>query len=873
MSNGRWRMVLARCRALVDRRRRERELDEEIADHLARLAEEARAGGATDAAARAEALRRFGGVARTRETYREQLGFARLEAFWLDLRIAARALATRPLLFLAASVSIAIGVGLNLGVYAALSRVLFGTSISGAAPDDRLLAINGEISYPNYQDLAGVDAFSGVAAMQITRVAWRTDEGAVRVGAKIVSPNFFDVVAVRPAYGRTFRGEDDAHTTVLGFGFWQRRFAGDPSVIGRTLTLNGWPYVVIGVMPSDFNAPVAPMVASDIYVPIGPQVCLGLPDRAAPQFDLVARLKDGVAPAQAQAAVATAVADLERRYPRENARLATAIHTQSLAGIGFWRGMLGGAMPLALAAAATVYTIVGLVLLVGCANVAGLLLARAEERRREIAVCAALGATRWRLAQRFVAESAIIALAGSALAVLFYEAAVAAITRVAWTAASLTVTLPGLPLVYCIAVAFVVTLACALAPAFAVSRSTVAPALASGSRQATSRTRGRNLLVVAQVAICVMFLSGASVLFHDVVRMRSADPGFDTAHTVSVEVRPAPNAAGFRLRPFERVRAVVRQLPGVESISAARNVPLMFLTWRASVHVAGDNGQPRRVDVMPVGPRYFETLRIPLLRGRDLKDEDIRFQGRAATPIVVNQTLADRFFGGSDPIGRTIVLEAGGQVGADRALTIAGVARDSKVRSLDEDAHPVVYLPEIGDFLFVRVAGPASGAVRMIERAVWSAETIAWVDAQPLEAQVQFAQRPAQIGGATLAALGAIGLTMAMVGLYAVVSYGVNRRTFEIGVRLAVGAPRRSVLQMIVRDGLVVVAIGCAAGLVAAQLAIRAIAPLVTLNQGRFDPLAVGAVVVTMAIVGTAASFAPALRASRVDPVVALRHE
>ncbi|HJZ75902.1 MAG TPA: ABC transporter permease, partial [Vicinamibacterales bacterium] len=427
MSNRRWRITLARCRALLGRRARERDLDEEIADHLERLAAEARGRGATDAAARAEAQRRFGDVARTREGYRQQLGFARLEACWLDLRLAARALARRPLLLVAASVSIAIGVGLNLGVYATLTRVLFGTSLSGAAPDDRLLAITGEISYPNYQDLARVDALAGVAAMQVTRVAWRADEGTVRVGAKVVSANFFDVVGVRPAYGRTFAGDADIHTAVLGFGFWQRRFAGDPSAIGRTLTFNGWPYVAIGVMPREFNAPVAPMVASDIYLPIGPQICLGLSNRAAPQFDLVARLKDGVAPAQARAAVASAAAELERRYPRENERFASAIQIQPLSGLGFWRGMLGGSMVLVLAAASTIYAVVGLVLLVACANVAGLLLARAAERGREVSIRIALGATRARIVQQFLAESFVIAIVGCAAGALACLAVTAAL--------------------------------------------------------------------------------------------------------------------------------------------------------------------------------------------------------------------------------------------------------------------------------------------------------------------------------------------------------------------------------------------------------------------------------------------------------------
>jgi len=870
----RWRIVAARVRALADRRRREREFDEELTDHLERLAGEARAAGATAEEARRDALRRFGGVARTRERWREQLGFAGVEAFWLDLGLAARALARRPLLVATASLSIACGAALNLAVYAAVTRVLFATSLSGAAPNGRLLAITGEISYPNYQDLARLDTFAGVAAMQVTRVAWRTESGTVRVGAKIVSANFFDVVGVRPALGRTFDGRDaDGRTAVLGFDFWRRRFGADPAVLGRTLTLNGWPYIVVGVTPGEFNAPVAPMVASDVYLPIGPQVCLGLGDRAAPQFDLVARLQDGVTAAQARGAVAAAAADLERQYPTANARFASAIQIQPAAGLGFWRGLLGGALPLALAAASTLYAIVGLVLLAACANVAGLLLARAEERKREMAVCAALGATRWRLAQRYLAESAILAAAGTALAAVLYEIAATAITRLAWTSASLTLTLPGLPLGYLVAVACAITVACAAAPALTLRSTTAAATLRSASAQNSARSRSKTILVVAQVAICAVLLSGASILFHDVARMRHADPGFDTAQTIAIEVRSATDASGFRLRPFERARAVVSRLPAVQSISSARSLPLMFLTWRAAARVDGDGAAPRRIDIVPVGPRYFETLRIPLLRGRDLADRDLRFLGSGPTPIVINQTFAERFFAAVDPIGRTIVVTDDARGGADRALIVAGVARDSKTRSLDEEAHPVVYLPEAGDFLLVRVNGPAAAAARAIETALWSAGAFAWVDAQPLQSQIELAQRPARFGGAALAALGLIGLTIAMVGLYAIVSYEVNRRRFEIAIRLAVGASQASVLRLIVGDGLAVVAAGCAIGIGVAQLVLRALAPLVRLNRGRFDPLALTAVAITMALVGAAASFAPARRASRVNPAVALRHD
>jgi putative ABC transport system permease protein len=865
------RLLASRLRAILRHRRSDRDLDEEIAHHLALLADEARAGGADDRQARAAALRRFGGLARTREAYREQRGFARVDAFWLDLRLAARALGRRPLLLAAASLSIAIGAGLNVGIYAAITRVLFQTTLSGAS-SERLVAINGEISYPNYQDLRGLDAFTGVAAMQVSRVPWRTGSGTTRVGVKIVSPNFFDVVGIRAAYGRTFHeGDEAAATTVLGNGFWRRRLGGDPSVIGRTLTLNGWPYVVAGVLPQEFNAPVAPMVASDLYVAISPQVSSGLSRRGAPQFDLVARLRDGVTAGQARAAVNAAVADLERRFPRENARLGARISVASAAGVGSWRGLAAG-FPLLLLAASAIYGVVGLVLIAACANVAGLLLARAEERRKEIAVCAALGATRWRIAQRFVAESLLIATLGCALAAVLFKAGAAAITQLAWTAGALTLSLPPLPLGYCAALVLAVTAACAIGPAWSISREAPARALhAATTASGSGRTRARRALVVAQVAICFVLLSGASMLFHDVLRIRGVDPGFDTVHTLSIEVRLPASAQQARPRPFERVRAALTRLPGVEAVSAARNMPLMFLTWRASLH--GDRAPDTHLqaDIMPVGPRYLETMRIPVLRGRDLADVDIRYTGWTK-PIVVNDTLARRFFGGSNPIGLTLTLEGGGE-GSDQALEIVGVARDSKMRSLDEEPHPVIYLPEIGDFYFVRVAGDPAAATRSVEQAVSAVVPAAWVEARPMASQVEFAQRPARLGSSALAALGGVGLAMAMVGLYAIINYTVNRRTPEIGVRLALGATRAAVVRMIVLEGLVLTAFGCALGGIFAQLGVRVVSSIITLNQGRFDLLALAAAAAATLLVGAAACLAPALRGAGVDPAVALRAE
>jgi putative ABC transport system permease protein len=319
------------------------------------------------------------------------------------------------------------------------------------------------------------------------------------------------------------------------------------------------------------------------------------------------------------------------------------------------------------------------------------------------------------------------------------------------------------------------------------------------------------------------------------------------------------------------VRAAIRGVPGVESVSAARNLPLMLIAATAAVHPERIPSLHLEADLVPAGPRYLETLRIPLLRGRDFTDLDLRYTGRT-TSVIVNHTLAQRIFGTADPVGRTLVSDDGHE-DAGRVYEIVGVARDAAVRSLDEAPHPVVYRPEVGDFYFVRVAGDAATMLRTVETAIARVEPNAWVQAQPLSAQVAFAKRPASIGSGALAALGAIGLAMAMVGLYAIVAHSVNRRTFEIGVRLALGATRAHVLALIMREGIGLVAIGCAIGVAAAVVLVRVVSSIVTLNQGRFDPLALGAASAATIAVGAAATLAPARRAARVDPVIALRSE
>lgn len=362
------------------------------------------------------------------------------------------------------------------------------------------------------------------------------------------------------------------------------------------------------------------------------------------------------------------------------------------------------------------------------------------------------------------------------------------------------------------------------------------------------------------------------ILLHGLLRLRTADPGFDVDHTIALDVRlpttpPAPSAAN---DPYRRISGVLGRLPAVESVSCARYLPLTIMGWRATVHMETAVDVHLDVDVHPVGPRYLETMRIPLLRGRDLAEDDARQAYDTGKPTVVNETLARRIFGLADPIGRRLTLE---KDGGDQVLQIVGVARDSKLRSLNEDSHSVLYLPELTTSFVVRVAGPAAAAVRSVVNAGADSERGASVQANPMRAQVAVALAPTRIGGGLLGGLSALGLVLAMTGLYAVVNHAAKRRRFEFGVRIALGATSGVIMRLILRQGLSVVAAGCAVGGVLAFVLARILSPLVAAGQGPIDLPALGAVGATLALTGLAASVGPARRAARVDPVVALRHE
>lgn len=870
----------ARIGALFQKSRLDRELKEELAAHIDLATEENIRRGMDPAAARRQALREFGSRDSAMELHRQTRGLPVLENFIQDVRHAISVLTRRPLLLATTTLSIAIGVGLNVAVYSVLQRVLFDAEIAVGEPEG-VVNIGPGFSYPNYEDLRDSGAVANLAARQTSSLTWRNGDATSTASARVVSANFFDVIGVRPLYGEAFGsqnmagGIDMAGRVVVAYEFWQQRLGGSRATIGQTLSLNGWPYVVVGVLSKGFYSMVGPMVTADVYVPISERVATALNDCRAAQFDLIGRQSNAMTREQTLAALRVAAQRLESQFPEANRGLGRNL---TVSPVGAMTMLVSPQVRRAvLTAAAALYLLAGLVLLTACMNVAGMLAARAIERGSEISIRMALGATRGRIIQQLLAESLVIAALGCAAGAALWIAGATAIPNMAVLADAGMHVAPGpLPFLYCLALTILVTVCCGLAPA--VTANHIQPGVGLKPRQAGFQIRrwtlGRSL-VAGQVAVCFVLLTGASVLLVSLLRQQVTDPGFDVAHTISIQMRLPTAAQGPQALPrsFTGLGSMVETLPGVESVTCVRFPPLAFLPVSARVHHADSNRDGAfTADLYPVGPQYFETMGIPLDRGRDFNDEDLRLASANETAGVINRTFAERYFRETDPIGRRLVIEER-EIGQDRVVRIVGVARDSKLRSLNEDRHPVFYVPEASRSLIVRVSGGTGVAARTLERMFADREPGAVVTVSPMESQLALALRPARMGAAVLLALGGIGVVLAMIGLQGIIAYTVARRTFEIGIRVALGATRTAIMRMVFSDTFLVLGVGSFAGSLLSFALVGALRPLLAADQRLTNPLPLLGVLTLLLIAGLAVSLRPARRAAKVDPMTALRKE
>jgi predicted permease len=803
-----------------------------------------------------------------------------------DLRLALRALRRSPTFATVAVLSLAAGIGANVTVFSVVDALLLRPL--PVANADHLVRIGrttrdayfATVSYPEFGELRAMLAPVLDLAGHYPNSATLTVEGEPKTAwLELVSANYFTMLGVRPLLGRAFLPNEDnvsaaSAVIVLSHRVWRSRFGGDSGVIGRTAKINGRPFAIIGVAPPGFRGTFTGFDI-DLWVPASMQpVAVPSAGTIANREDrflmMIGRLQRGASVAQVQAALAVAAPRLRaaqldtKQVVRLDVTAATGVHP-FIAGIV--KGFLG-----------LLQAIVALVLLVACANLANLLLVRASARAREISVRRALGATRWRIATLFLAESAVIAALGGALGLALALGAGWAIER-----APLDIGIPvgltfGLDvriLALALGATVVTTFAFGTGPALTAARLGTLGLIRSGASSTDwRRSRVRRALVGLQVAASTVLLVGGSLMLRSLQRSASLDPGFDATNVQLFSASPDQlgydEARGRAL--WETIAARARQVSGVRSAALALLVPLGN---RGDLLSSGPVGSTRPPELLPynyVDSSYFSTLRIPVVAGRVFGRADVY---GAADVAIVSTTMARRFFGQASAIGRAVRVVD--RAGRERRATVVGVVGDVKLRTMGEPPRPVLYLP-FGQWyrpdmvLHVRSDGRAPNVGRDIVRAIRIIEPDLAVDAQSMAHATAFALIPVQVAATVLGFAGAVGLILAGLGVFGLVAYAVSLRTREIGIRMALGAQPAALARFVAGEGMKPVLIGLAIGLPAA-IGAGSLLRGILIGVGPADPVVLLLVAAILFASAAAAMVAPVRRALRLDPATVLRQE
>jgi predicted permease len=809
-----------------------------------------------------------------------------------DLRYGARVLAKSPGLTAAAALSLALGIGANTMIFSWIKGTLL-MPLPGVRNQTQILEIvdhspagtPNSISYPDFRDIvARTDVLEGVFAHSSRWASLSTGDAgheAERVLALLVTGNYFDVLGVAPVLGRTFLPEENQAlgrnpVVVISYGLWQRRFARDPSIVGRTIKLNGHPFTVIGVTPEPFQgtqvmlsvALWAPLMMEQQIVPGDSRLEL----RGYHWLQVMARPKPGMARAQVNASLRTLSRQLALEYPETN-------EGRALDAVPLYRSPFGP-QPILGPVLVILMAVAALVLLIACANVANLLLARALGRRREIAIRVSLGASRLRLVRQLLTESVLLALLGGAagLVVAFWSAPLlmsfAPPTDMPIRLAAQTDT----PLLaFTLALSLATGVLFGLVPALQAAKLDLVTAIKDDGASVASgyaRSRLRDMLVGAQVAVSVMLLVCAGLFMRSLARAQFMDPGFETSDVLLASVDLFPNgyteATGLSFQ--ERLVDRLESLPRVRSVALSRRVPLAF-GGSSSSGVSIDGYTPALNEEMSVtfnnvGPRYFETMGVPVVAGREFARAD-RLSERPV--VIVNETMAKRYWRGRDPVGAFVRI---GQT----AREVVGVVKDIKYEFLGEEPRPYMYLPltqvyRADTVIHVRTDGdPATLAAAVRETVRAMDPELPVFDMKTMSAHMGFGTVTQRMAATLLSVFGSLALFLAAIGLYGVLAYAVGQRTREIGVRVALGASRGDVFRIVLSHGLTVVLVGLAIGLVAAGASAR----LVRTQLFGIPPTDVATYASTVLLflgVAVLACYLPARRAQRIDPVIALRAE
>ena len=819
-----------------------------------------------------------------------------MTALHQDIRYGVRALLKTPGFTAVAVIVLALGIGANTAIFTVVNAVLLRPL---PYPDSDRLVMLWEtnprfqigidtlpVTHGNFMDWREQNGvFDYVSALGVGRWNLTGSGEPERISGASVSANFFKLMGAEPKLGRAFGDDEDkpgaSKVVVIGHALWQQRFAGQPDVIGRTMTLDGESYTVIGVAPERFQFPRAKDLP--YFVGVATQTDLWRPmilgedfvnkSRANHQLSVMAKLKPGVTRERAQSEMTAIAERLEQSYPDSNQGIGVKVVALNEQVVGNVRPALWLMMGA-----------VALVLLIACANVANLLLARSAARQREIAIRTALGASRGRVVRQLLTEAmllAIVAAVAGTLLSLWGIKAMLSLSREAMPRAY-EVGVDARVLGFAVAIAMLTSVLFGLTPALQNSKVNLSESLKEGARGLAGGRRAnrvRSVLVIAEVALSVVLLIGAGLMIKSLAGILKVDPGFNPDNTVTMNIALLGSkypSATRQIAFFQDVTHRVEVLPGVQSVGLISSAPLSGGVYAGGFSIkdrAGPEADDLVADRRMISPEYFNALGIPLLKGRGFSDRDDQ---NSPGVVVVSESWARRFLPHDDPLDKRIKL--GGRDSTRPWLSIVGVAGDIRDTALESDAKPCVYIPypqfpSSGMTLVVRAAVDPKPLIHAIRDGVWAVDKDQPVtDIKTMDQSIADSVSPRRFNAMLLAIFASLALVLASVGIYGVMAYSVTQRTHEIGIRVALGARALDVIELVVGRGMALVLTGVAIGLAGAVALTRVMTSLLY-GVSATDPLTFAGVSLLLVAVALLASYIPARRATKVDPMIALRCE
>ena len=887
--------LLFRLRALFRREQVETEMSEELRFHFERQVEKYVAGGLSRAEAERRARLVIGGEDKVKEEIREARGVGFIETLLQDLHYGARMLRKNPSFAVVAILTLALGMGATTAIFSVVDALLL-RPLPYSDPSSLVVVWENSIKHSHPHNVVApanfVDwqrqnsVFESMAAMADTRANLTGIGDPRQVVVQNVTAGFFHVIGVNPILGAGFteenwkQGKDDV--VILDYGFWKERFGGDPNLIGKTISINGKPQVVVGVAPKDFSLYVKDGTLTSakpqMWSPWAVPESFGDRKQGMGRYlTVVARMKPGGKVRQAQDQMNTIASRLQQQYPDTNAHWGATV-------VPIREQLSGDLRP----ALVTLFCAVASVLLIACANVSGLLLARAARREKEIAIRTAIGASRWRVARQLLTESLLLAIVGGALGLLLAlwgtNVLLAASPKGLLGLSSVSVDLRLLS--FAAAATMLSSLVFGFLPSYVASHSSLAEGLKDETRGSSlSGRRGfmRHALVVGQIGLALVLLAGSGLLIRSFVRLAGVNPGFDSRDLLTFQVSLPRRKYGkdaLQVNFFNELLARIRRIPGVRSVSMENYPPLTGLGAATGVHILGQPRLPASESLVTgsrvVGQDYFRTMEIPLLAGRTFTEAELNDVHHV---VIVNQAFVDKYLPGENPLGKKAsIYMHDDKVDDQNPSEIIGVAGSVRQMGPGEEAKPNAYwpMPELPYSTMTILVKSSSDPLSLVSPIRYE---LAQIDSElPMSSIATMDQllsdslSRSRFMMFVLGVFAAIALALTAVGIYGVIAYGVAQRTHEIGIRMALGAQRGNVLGLVLGQGTRLTLVGVGIGIVAA-LGLTQLMTSLLYGTSATDPLTFLAVILILAAVAFLATFVPARHATKVSPIVALRYE